>query len=218
MTGKFLYWGAMAVFLVGSVIALYNNETGWRTKVHQAGSAVKVSDESGHGSGVHFGNGLILTANHVAADEKEKDIKLDNGVVLKGDVVWGNEDYDLAAVLLRPNRERIATSKLLCRYPAVGTEIHAIGNPLGEEFVSVYGHVATVVAEHGPWRAAYIADMTLAPGMSGGPVFDKSGIVVGIMTGVVTMPLLSKRRIPAEQMVPLAYVVPSASACLLMGH
>lgn len=59
--------------------------------------------------------------------------------------------------------------------PRVGESVIAMGHPLGHGYVAQYGHVSS--APKGTW---YFLDPGIAPGMSGGPVIDRRGEVVGI--------------------------------------
>ena len=65
---------------------------------HQAGSVVKIMQGTGHGSGVHIGDGFIVTAAHVVGDAKETEIKLDDGATRKAETLWVNKAYDIALV------------------------------------------------------------------------------------------------------------------------
>jgi len=68
----------------------------------------------------------------------------------------------------------------------IGTPIFHVGNFLGilfEGSVS-HGYTSQVGLSVGPWSAVDQADISAAPGASGGPVFlDTSGAVLGILVG-----------------------------------
>ena len=152
-----------------------------------ASSVVMVKDGGGHGSGVHIGNGYILTAAHVVGIKKEMDLKLSDGSAAKADVLWVNSDYDIA--LMRASVPLSKSSHLQCREPYVGEEVSAIGNPMEFEFVSAFGRISGGSRGFGHWKSVVITDMTTVMGASGGPMFDSRGNVVGIVVGVGVMPL-----------------------------
>jgi len=59
----------------------------------------------------------------------------------------------------------------------------------------------------------FTADITIFPGMSGGPVFDDRGAVVGFSDAVATVPTVG-----GGGFLPISFIVPAASACLLLGR
>jgi len=68
----------------------------------------------------------------------------------------------------------------------VGTPIFHVGNLLGMMFEGsvMHGYSSQVGLKVGPWSAVDQADLSAAPGASGGPVYQyTSGAVVGILVG-----------------------------------
>ncbi len=174
-------------------------------------ATVKVILKNGHGSGVHIGNGFVVTAAHVAGDAATVELKTKDGKTRPADVLWVNKTYDIA--LLRTSPEMLPAASLNCRRAGVGTSIEAIGNPLSVEFVSAYGRIAGESRATGPWKSVFVTDITTVQGQSGGPVFGPSGEVVGITVGVMGVPLgLS------ASLVGYGFVVPSTDVCALLGR
>lgn len=116
--------GALAVMAIGYLVFSAQPST-----PALLSSAVKVQLATGHGSGVHIGDGLILTAAHVAGDESKVDIKAADGSVRPADVLWVNKTSDVA--LLRTSADRLGASPLSCTPVQVGQSVHAEGSPLG---------------------------------------------------------------------------------------
>lgn len=179
----------------------------------QAGHTVKlVIDAGGHGSGVHIGNGFIVTAAHVASDQTKMTVKADDGSSREATVLWTNKKYDVAMLRMDP-AEKIGVARLSCRDPRPNENLHARGNPGNIEFITTNGRVAGSAREVGPWSSVFVFDATVAPGMSGGPVLDNEERVVGITVGLMLVPLGFS---PA--LVPISYIVPASTVCMLMGR
>lgn len=178
-----------------------------------AGSVVKVMVGSGHGTGTNLGGGYVLTAAHVVKVSPDKvRVKLDNGEIREADTLWLNEKYDLAAIRIIRS-EGIAASPLSCDDLPTGAAVQGRGNPQVLEFINTTGHISGEARTVGPWASVYPTDITIAPGMSGGPLFDDNGDVVGVMVGLMAIPI---GLMPA--LVPISYAVPSSVACSLMGR
>lgn len=177
-------------------------------------ASVKVSiNDKGHGSGVHIGDGVILTAGHVVDEPEAKYvIEAADGRKTPAEVLWSNKAYDIG--LLHARGAALRAASVSCRSPAVGEEVSAVGNPLDYEHVTVSGRVAKEAAEFkqdiGPsWRSAFTVDITGGPGLSGAPVFDRLGYVIGIVVGGVGV------RFPIRSFM---LAVPMDAACKLMGR
>lgn len=149
---------------------------------------VKVLVGQGHGSGVHIGNGYVLTAAHVTQGKSVK-LKLTDGTEVAAETLWENRAYDIA--LLR-TEARMDVAPLVCRTAATGEHLTAYGNPMVLEFVSADGKVAGGVREFGPWKSVLPVDMTIVMGMSGGAVLDRQGNVAGIAVGVLLGNLMGR--------------------------
>jgi S1-C subfamily serine protease len=172
-------------------------------------STVKVLAGEGHGSGVHTGNRYIITAAHVVGSLKAVKVKAKHGGESEADVLWVNKAHDIA--LLRAKElQGVAVSQIECGVPAIGQHIEAIGAPGPLEFIHAYGRVSSEVQSNPHWASYFIAAMVVGPGMSGGPVFDARGKVVGIVVGVA----LTQLGWTASAL-SLAYVVPSQTVCNL---
>jgi S1-C subfamily serine protease len=158
----------------------------------QAGPVVKVEVGTSHGSGVHIGNGYVLTAEHVvyAHTNAPKDkprpltIRNDRGGEAEAEVLWSSDYYDVA--LLRTDMP-LGTSELSCRPLIVGEPVTVLGNPKQMSWVQTWGRIGSAEqAVKDFWPRAVVVDVTTTTGSSGGPVLDADGRTVGIVVGGVS--------------------------------
>lgn len=186
----------------------------------QASSVVRVDlTDGGHGSGVYIGNGIILTAGHVAKDQKVVMVKMDNGTVQSADVLWVNADYDVAA-LAPVHPDQMMASFLSCGTPKIGDSIVAAGSPGNENDLYIPGKIAG--AEHGNavWKSIVVSSVPAGHGISGGGVFDDAGEVVGILVGGsldYTVDPVDGRPLDLTS-TGLSYIVPGSAICKLLGR
>lgn len=180
-------------------------------KAEDADAPRLVRTEGGHGTSTSLGGGLYLTAHHVVAGGNSFTLEMGKR---KAPAVVEREmpNYDLALVRAALDTPAIPLS---CADVAVGTRIHADGYPWNDEF----GHARThgTVAQSAKWdatidiayrgrsfrRAIQRLDLAIAPGMSGGPVRNDRGQLVGI-----TLALYNAS---------LSMMVPAAAICEALG-
>lgn len=199
-------------FALIALAALVSGCASDRVARDNAASVLKIMVGDGHGSGVYVGHGYAITASHVVGKESSVGIKLMSGETRVGEVLWANSSYDIALLHL-DDAKGMKASVLDCRTANDGEVIVARGNPMMMEFITSYGHVSGTARSIGPWKVAFIADATIIPGMSGGPVFDDDGKVIGISVGVITAPMGI-----GASMTGFGLVVPSSTVCMLMGR
>ncbi|GAB3652307.1 hypothetical protein GCM10027596_01280 [Nocardioides korecus] len=140
-------------------------------------------DGGGVGSGFLVAPNLVATVAHVV--EGSVSIALRQGsTITTGTVVGMDRQADLALVRLQtPMTGHVFT--LDPAQPEVGTDVGAIGYPLGgpESLTkgSVSGLDRTIDVGNGPLRGLIQTDTGINPGNSGGPLLDTSGTVVGLV-------------------------------------
>lgn len=172
------------------------------------GETVKILANGGHGSGVHIGGGRIVTAAHVVGDAESVDVKMDDGAIVTADVIWSDTQYDVALVQIS---HELMVAALSCREPRVDEAVTARGNPLLLEFITTRGYVAGGGRQAGPWKYVVPVDITILMGMSGGPVFDGRGSVIGINIGVLQAPTGFGASVTG-----IGLIVPSSVICYLL--
>jgi len=167
-----------------------------------------VFHESGHGSGIHIGRGIILTAAHVVPQDNNVSVMTTTGQEMRARVVFIDRKYDVAALRVE-SASGLMSSRISCRTPDIGEHIVTTGNPANLKFVTIWGRVSGPLQSLKMIREVIVTDMTTIPGMSGGGVLDRWGRVVGTVSAVMTAPMFG---------VPLAigYVVPASTSCTLL--
>ena len=151
------------------------------------------SDQEGIGSGVVVDdNGDILTALHVVDTATSIKLTFADGTQAQGVIQTRQPDHDIAvvhAVAVKPNVPPATLGN-----PSsvrVGDEAFVVGNPLG-----LYGSLSAGVVSglnrtfllpntDTPIKGLIQVDAAVNPGNSGGPLLNRDGQVVGIVTGLV---------------------------------
>jgi S1-C subfamily serine protease len=143
---------------------------------------------SDHGSGVVIDAeaGHIATSFHVVRNAEEVLVHRTDGTPLRGEVIGADADIDLAVIKVEPDGLSAAAwgdSDAL----RLGSLVLALGNPDGDTVVVTSGIVSALNrALRGPagrlMEGLIQTDTIFNPGMSGGPLVNSAGHVVGINT------------------------------------
>ena len=140
------------------------------------------STKAGHGSGVHIGDGLVLTAGHVVNEFMRYEVDGNAAVILLDD------DRRDVAVLRVDALKGTAAVIIGTNDPLRGTEVFSTGNPAHRagtfNDLSVFGVVAGEIMSWAHWAKVIPVNMSGAPGISGAPVFlQGTNVLVGIFVG-----------------------------------
>ena len=159
-------------------------------------SVVKVVTNDGQGSGVVISNdtNLILTNFHVIEgfstvgivfpNDADKS-KLSLATVIKFDQI-----KDLALLSLNDQRYDLVPLPISEARPDIGSDVHAVGHPLGEDWTYTRGYISQL-RDNYSWatdvNSHHVADVIqtqtpINPGNSGGPLVNDEGELVGINT------------------------------------
>ena len=139
----------------------------------------------GHGSGFlaqipGVAEGLVITNDHVVANETKVSIYLDSVTRVPAVVVARDREADLAILRLPANRCAdcphlpLAVAKPNEPLVVAGERVFAIGFPLNQEMTLTTG-IASSVRE-----GAIISDVNINHGNSGGPMLNLAGEVIGV--------------------------------------
>ena len=170
------------------------------SKLQEKGNSIFLKDGSaklGLGTGVILSeDGYILTNQHVAgAKYSNCYVTLENGTEYKANVVWADEDIDLA--IIKINVKGLPSAKLGDSDQVRTAEaVYAIGNPIGFEFqktvtAGIISGVDRTIKLEEEDKVSYMEDLlqtdaTINPGNSGGPLINLRGEVIGINTVKIT--------------------------------
>jgi len=125
--------------------------------------------------------GFILTAHHVVHEAQEVWAEMKSGLSLEATIVRSDAEYDLALLKLTGKGHACLPLRTALR-PAIGEEVFAVGTPAGVYDFSVSKGVISAVRELGGGKRLLQTDASVNSGNSGGPLLDKSGRVMGIVT------------------------------------
>lgn len=210
---------ASALAVVGCAAKLDASTTASVQRTPLASSVLRVDlPDGGHGSGVYIGNGVVITAGHVAKGQKTVMLHLDNGTVQSAEVLWVNEKYDVAA--LTPIFPTFITPSFLsCEKPTRGEAIVTAGSPGQENDLYIPGTIVGNERKSAPWESVVVAAMPATGGISGGAVFDQYDQVVGITVGgMIGAAYYAPDGKPDLSQTGLSYIVPGSAICGLLGR
>ncbi|MEO1655382.1 MAG: trypsin-like peptidase domain-containing protein, partial [Bacteroidota bacterium] len=154
----------------------------------------QVSPSRGLGSGVLIDpNGLIMTAAHVVESANEIVVKLEDERVFEAEIVKIVPRADVALLKMKDPPQDLAprvaqignTDKL-----EIGQQILVIGAPFGLEHSLSVGYVSGRMKRNRLLNGEAIGfiqtDAAINQGNSGGPMFNKEGEVIGIVSFILS--------------------------------
>ncbi len=155
------------------------------------------SSADGSGTGESIGSGVIvnkdgsiLTANHVVAGATKITVIFADGTKATAQVTGGDPARDIAILQADGAPQIIVPAVLAAGALRVGDETFAVGNPLGlADSLSagvISGLDRSIKAESGGGTLDGLIqfDAAVNPGNSGGPLLNRKGQVIGIVTAL----------------------------------
>jgi S1-C subfamily serine protease len=153
--------------------------------------------------------GAVLTALHVVDGAAQVQVEFADGTRAAAQVTARQPEHDIA-VLAVDRLPEVVVPAVLAGAPPIGDTVFAVGNPLGLRASLTSGVVSatgrTITPPSGPALDGLIQfDAAVNPGNSGGPLLNRAGQVVGIVTALAN---------PANQdfFVGVGFAVPIATA------
>jgi putative serine protease PepD len=139
------------------------------------------------GSGFVLAGGVVITAAHVVDGARTATVDVEGGGSVPASVLGVDGTGRDVAVLFVPALVDAPGAEVTTRAVARGADVSTSGHPLGGVRQTLAGRVLDYV-DSGPIAADGGRVITVSaeyvPGMSGGPVVDVTGRVVGVAIGV----------------------------------
>jgi S1-C subfamily serine protease len=178
-------------------------------------STKRPDGQLGTGAGVvASAEGAVLTARHVVAGATSIEVAFSDGTKSTATVAQQDAATDIA-VLTPQQLPQVVVPAVLGGGAKVGDHVFALGHPLGLNGSLSAGVVSALdrtirVTSSQTLKGLIQFDAAVNPGNSGGPLLDKAGQVVGIVTGLAN---------PSEQnfFVGIGFAVPIATAGGVVG-
>jgi putative serine protease PepD len=152
-------------------------------------SVVLITTSKGSlGSGVVVTDtGTVLTARHVVSGGGDISIVFADGTKTSGTIAAGYPKIDIATLTPKKLPE-VVVPAALGGSVAVGSDVVAIGNPLGLRHSTTTGVVSglgrTTKTKAGSLSGLIQFDAAVNPGSSGGPLLNTEGLVVGVVVSI----------------------------------
>jgi S1-C subfamily serine protease len=172
------------------------------------------------GTGVHIGDGYIVTARHVAERPdrgtlvlpKEIGIMTADLAELSAALVGDNAFLDLVVYRLPAEKRAVvpASAALRAAEPSAGEEVYTVGYPLGWGPAVTFGRVGNPSVYLPTAETRLIqADLSVCSGNSGGGLFTAGGELAGLMHAVIQMESRPGGQGPCSH---LAFAIPGGLA------
>jgi S1-C subfamily serine protease len=173
-------------------------------RARQAAVKVRSLLKAGHGSGTYMiahGRRVVVTAAHVVRSESVMAVDGRDGETVVGQVVFTDQKNDIAFIIVPEIKTRTAVRyRPQQRYDErlIGTNITYTGFPSHHDLLTIRGYISALEHE------MLVTNMFGWFGSSGSGVFDQSGRLLGVVSGIDVGNI--GFRIPLESIVWLAAV------------
>jgi serine protease Do len=149
--------------------------------------------------------GLVVTNNHVVEGAESIQIHMQDGTVLKAELVGRDAKTDLAVIRVKSDKPLPTVAFGDSDGLRIGEWVMAIGNPFGLGGSVSLGIVSARNRDinAGPYDDFIQTDAAINKGNSGGPLFNLQGQVVGINTAIFS---------PSGGSVGIGFSVPANTA------
>ena len=144
-------------------------------------AVVTVEVRGGSGSGFYVSRDTVLTNWHVIRSANAVTLRSSTGQTTAAEVLTSSADLDLAVLRAHVvNHDQVVLPLAEARDVRIGSEVVAIGSPLGLRNTVTRGIVSGMRSSNGVNLIQ--TDAAINPGNSGGPLIDRYGRVIGVNT------------------------------------
>ncbi|MGZ9584332.1 S1 family peptidase [Paenibacillus marinisediminis] len=193
----------LAVLLVGNLIAfipqIYNlpalrflskdsqlSQDELIQQYKQAVVAVSAGDRKGTGFNI-AANGLIITNQHVMADDQAGTIQFLHGETYLADVIVIDKDLDIAILKIRDNMSNLPALQLETETSYLaGDPVYVIGNPLSFFHIAIEGTLLGLTPTENRELPMLMLQAPIHNGNSGSPVINNKGHVIAVVFATTT--------------------------------
>jgi len=147
-----------------------------------APAVIFIGDDKSLGTGFFVtAKGLALTAAHVVDGDQSVAVVLYGGKRTRGKVVARNADFDVALLQVAVEQPVATLTLAIAVDLRVGQWVGAVGHGLGGVWAYTIGMVSNLY-ENKQGTKIVQTQIPLNPGNSGGPIFDRTGRVVAVVS------------------------------------
>ena len=194
---KFLFWGTIFTYFAfteyrfGILVERYGGYnkffcSEWLTTKKLQKSVVRVVGGYSEGSGFFVAGNEVLTSFHVIADEPSPKVIFPDGSFTTPIAITANPDNDLALLHLsqvHPDKQyNFASPQNLTTNEPLISAGFPLGTDLSGEVTITKGNFSAIRNSPDLFADYVQTDINVVQGMSGGPLVDQCGDVVGINT------------------------------------
>lgn len=147
------------------------------------GIVVNTGRFTDHGSGVYLGDFYVATAAHVVAESNRGEVVFQDGVRRSFVVEQSDRKWDQALLRLNAEHPTLGGVNICDEKPSVGDVVYSVGR--GKGYYRIFnGYVSGFSAPGQQDPSDWFTHSGVAvQGDSGGPVFERSGRLVGCLWG-----------------------------------
>ncbi|UTC24228.1 trypsin-like peptidase domain-containing protein [Candidatus Comchoanobacter bicostacola] len=196
---------------VVSIYVEYPQMNAYGSPAQAFGTGVVLSDD-----------GYIITNNHVISHANNVVVQTNGGHRAYAQVVASAPDFDIAIVKIDPaSREPLRPIQFAkTQNISVGDQVAAVGNAFGFDQTYTQGVVSKVdrnISLGSRVQSFTQVDCAVNPGNSGGPLLNKQGELIGIVTGIYGPKLQTSFNIGIALAIPVDVVQPVVNQLLKNG-